>query len=178
MPEEKRNVFSKEITIVNHAKNVCSGEDTQFDKSEYRQLTKHYEELLNQTKLVTSVSDRLQNKLNTANNKLTQQAEEIQKINKSLETRNIELQQTLDALTKARVGRKAATIVIIFAVILFLVSEGVIEPIVEKNTNNPYLGFVFKGLIALLIKPIESLVEKQLLKRATIKKEKPVATFA
>lgn len=173
MSDEKKNIYNKEISIVKNAQSVCSSNeilDINFLTKEFHSLTKNYELLLNEAKLVTSVSDRLQNKLNTANDKLKAQSEEIKKINKDLEVRNVELLETIDALTKARVGRKAATITIILAIILFLVSEGVIEPVVEANTNNQFIGFAFKGAIALLIKPLETIVESQMLKRATKKK--------
>ena len=160
---KKDNIFGKEENVSSHVKEVIGSITTRSPEniiSEYTFLSKSYEELLGQTKLVTSVSDRLQGKLNRAYDK-------IQKFNSDLESKNIELQETIDELTKARASKKAATIVIVLAVLLFLISEGIIEPTVEANTTNPYIGFAFKGVIALLIKPLETLVEKQLLKNAT-----------
>ena len=54
-------------------------------------------------------------------------------------------------------------------IILFLVSEGLIEPIIESNTDSEYIGLLFKGLIALMLKPIDVLVE-WLLMRRTLRK--------
>lgn len=167
---KKDNIFGKEENVRNHVREVIETRASRSPENildEYNILSKNYEELLGQTKLVTSVSDRLQGKLNKAYDK-------IQKINSEIEARNIELQETIDELTKARASKKAATIVIILAVMLFLVSEGVLEPIVEANTQNPYIGFAFKGVIALLIKPLESLVEKQLIKNAVKNKRNVV----
>ena len=52
-----------------------------------------------------------------------------------------------------------------FAILLFLVSEGWIEPFIEAKTDSKIVGFILKGVIALLIKPIEMVVEKFLLKK-------------
>lgn len=118
--------------------------------------------------VVTSISDRLQKKLNQANEKLQQQAEEINVINQNLNHKNKELQDTVDALTKARAGRKAATIVFFIAVGLFIVSEG-IEWAIETFTQNVlevYWIILMKLIIALLLKPIESLLESNILQHS------------
>lgn len=115
--------------------------------------------------VVTSISDRLQKKLNQANETLQQQAEEIRQINQDLNLKNKELQETVDALTKARAGRRAATIVLFIAVGLFIVSEA-IEWVIESMTQNVlavYWVILIKLLIALLLKPIESLLETNIL---------------
>ncbi|MES2389042.1 MAG: DUF1987 domain-containing protein [Bacteroidota bacterium] len=117
--------------------------------------------------MVTNISDRLQNRLNQANGKLKAQAEEIKAMNESLELRNRELQQTIDALTKSRAGRRATTAVLIIALILFCASEG-IEYFIEQSTQNVLsLTWILtiKLLIALLIKPIESLLETYFIKQ-------------
>jgi len=169
MPGDSKNIFNKEILIVERAHEISSRND--FDKEqigeEYNLLVKNYQSLLNETKLLTSVSDRLQNKLNTANDKLKNQAAEIREINKNLEIRNVELVHTIEA----------ATIVLIMALILFLLSEYLLEPIVEVYTDkNILLDIAFKGGIVLLLKPLESLVESQLLKRAAKKKTSLAST--
>ncbi|SFC70368.1 protein of unknown function [Flexibacter flexilis DSM 6793] len=115
--------------------------------------------------VVTSISDRLQKKLNQANETLQQQAEEIRQINQDLNFKNKELQETVDALTKARAGRRAATIVLFIAVGLFIVSEA-IEWVIENMTQNVlavYWVILIKLLIALLLKPIESVLETNIL---------------
>ena len=81
-----------------------------------------------------------------------------------LEEQNQEIKETLANLVKARVGRRATTIVLAIAVLLFILSEGLLEPLVEAQTESPYIGFIFKGCIALLLKPIDILVERYLTK--------------
>ena len=74
---KKDNIFGKEENVSSHVKEVIGSITTRSPEniiSEYTFLSKSYEELLGQTKLVTSVSDRLQGKLNKAYDK-------IQKIN-------------------------------------------------------------------------------------------------
>ncbi|PCH67537.1 MAG: hypothetical protein COC01_05620 [Bacteroidetes bacterium] len=164
--KKKDDIFGNERIVLDKANALLENNalTTENFLVEFQGLTKQYSELLGQTKLVTSVSDRLQGKLNRAYDK-------IHKVNSDLESRNIELQETIDELTKARASKKAATLVIIVAVGLFFISEGILEPYIEDHTENPYLGFGLKGGIALLIKPIETIIEKHLLKQALKKKE-------
>ena len=162
----KRHVFEKETAILEHIQEFLQKDDVSQDqyKEELQQITDYYEDLLDQGMLITKVSDRLQNKLNNLNAKL--------------QDKNVELQNTIDELTKARVGRKATTIVLLVAVALFLVSEGLLEPQIEAQIgDNIWLGLLFKGMIALLLKPIETLTEKYLMNRA-IKSNKSNAEAA
>lgn len=115
--------------------------------------------------IVTGISDRLQKKLNQANEKLKLQSEEIKRINNSLAERNQVLQNTLDALTKAKVGKRAATIVLTLASVLFVVSE-ILEYIVEYYSSEVlplYIIFLIKLGIALTFTPIESYLEGRFL---------------
>lgn len=151
----KRHVFEKETAILEHIQEFLKNEDQTKEKyrEELRQIVNYYEDLLDQGMLITKVSDRLQNKLNNLNAKL--------------QDKNIELQNTIDELTKARVGRRATTIVLLVAVVLFLLSEGLLEPQIEAQIgDNLLLGLLLKGMIALLLKPIETLTEKYLMNQA------------
>lgn len=123
-------------------------------QEEYKKLLEHYGLLLQDSRLITSVSDRLQNKLNRANDKITEQ--------------NEQLQETINMLLKARVGRKATTIVLAFAVVLFLLSEGVIEPQIEEMVGREdfIVGLMLKGAIALILKPAEIILEKNMTRKA------------
>jgi malate synthase len=158
----QKGVFEIESAILEHIQNFLEKDDVKDEdyKKEIHQISLYYEELLDQAKLITKVSDRLQNKLN--------------KLNSKLNDKNDELQQTIDELTKAKVGRKATTIALVVAVILFLLSEGLVEPQIESylGPGNIGWGLAFKGVIALLLKPIEVLSEKLLMKKA-LKDSKP-----
>lgn len=160
---QRKNLYEKEATLLTNMRKLS--EDTSLSQEQqlnnFKDFCNHYEDLLDQCKLITKVSDRLQNKINTANSKL--------------EEKNVQLQQTIDALTEARVGRRAATYVLIIAVFLFIVSEAWIEPPIEnwaedhKNWDEAsvfWTAIALKGVLVLLLKPIEMIVESTLMKSA------------
>lgn len=149
--KQKNHVFGKESSYLVHSQNIADQAEELSPEElvrEYRALHNQYSVLLGDVKLVTSVSDRLQNKLNNANELIME--------------RNEKLKQTIRLLKAARAGKKATTIVLLLAVVLFLISEAFIEPSIERIVNNWHIGLLLKGIIALLLKPIESLVEKYL----------------
>jgi len=153
MATQKENLFKSETQILEQSENLLSKQDATFDeyKDFFKELCFNYSELLDQTRLITKVSDKLQNKLNSAY--------------EAVEVKNIELQNTIDELTKARVGRKAQTIILFLGLSLFVLEEIVLEPIVDKSTgNNIWIGLSIKLVIAFLLKPLESFVEEWLLK--------------
>ena len=165
----KSDVFGKELSFLERAKRLLQAEGevvTQEElKSEYSFLCQKYERLINEAKLLTSISDRLHAKLNIANEKLKRQSEEIKDINEDLKVKNQVLKDTIDELVKARISRKASAIVLLIAVLLFIVSEVLLEPRVEASVDNIYVGLLFKLVIALLLKPIDVIVERYLLRR-------------
>ena len=103
MGKTKENVFHKELEIVNRAKDLVNDPDTTPDllAEEYHTLANHYDKLLKETKVLTSVSDRLHHKLSDANTQLTKQKDEIGEINEELTTNNQVLQDTINELIKA-----------------------------------------------------------------------------
>ena len=112
MPEErkkKKNLFENEINILKASKIFLAKENITLE--EYRDhltsLNQDYEDLVDQSKLITKVSDRLQKKIN--------------RVNDELGDKNVALQESLDALTKAKVGRKATTIVLVIFIVVFIV---------------------------------------------------------
>lgn len=159
---EKESIYQKEKGFSQQAHDFVASDDAkEIDKltSEFKVMTENYDELLDQVVLITRISDRLQKKLDQSN-------EELSKLNNQLNDKNVELQKTIDDLIKARAGRKATTIVFIFALILFVFSETLLEPYIDAFANNAYISLVIKGVIAMSIKPLEMLVEKGLLKSA------------
>jgi len=160
--KRKENIFQKEKAFVQQAEDFLEQEDqhsVESLRSEFKILTGNYSELIDQIVLITRISDRLQKKLDQTNEKLSD-------LNSELEDKNIELQQTIDDLVKARVGRRATTIVFVFALVLFVFSEALIEPYIESYANNIYLSLAIKAVIAMSIKPLEMLVEGSLMKVA------------
>lgn len=176
---KKQNVFPEETKVLKEIQLLL--EDEVSDAIEYKKrltfFTEKYEELLDQTKLITKVSDRQQKKINKINDTLSE-------INVEMERKNVELQDTLDDLSRAKVGRKATTITGVVFVGLFLLTEAFIEPYIENylHTSKGILhdhefavGLSLKGVLALMLRPIERVVEKLLLKQEKEKKEKALA---
>ena len=170
---KKPQLFEREQELLQESKEVLAVESN--DSIEIRQqmsvLVGHYEDLLDQSKLITKVSDRLQKKIIRATT--------------AEEEKNAELQKTIDALTKAKVGRKAATMTLGIAIGLFLVGEGLLEPQIDKWVANSslaqyrfenvnFIGLGLKALIAVMIRPIEKIVEKRMMHKAM--KEKALGT--
>lgn len=100
--------------------------------------------------------------------------ERIKKQNSILETQNRRIRDMLDEVVRASIGRRSASIVLLIAVLLFFVSEVLLEPYIEEHIDSIYVGYAFKGAIALLLKPIDVIVEKMLIRRSlkSIKAEK------
>lgn len=155
MSSKKENLFKSETQILETCEDLLKKEDITLQeyKDSLKELCFNYSELLDQTRLITRVSDKLQNKLNSAY--------------EAVEVKNIELRNTIDELTKARVGRKAQTIILFIGLSLFILEELILEPIVDKATgNNIWFSLGIKLIIAFLLKPLESFVEEWLLKAA------------
>lgn len=163
--KRKHDVFGNEDKILKRAEQITNSElDLETITAEYQSLYDEYAQLLGDARLVTSVSDRLQNKINRTNDKLNE-------ANERISAQNEQLRGTIQQLKEAKVGRKATTIVLLLAVVLFLISEAFIEPQIELIVDDWYIGLILKGLIALLLKPIENVVEKILIKKENEKME-------
>ncbi|MCD6180289.1 MAG: hypothetical protein J7K39_10345 [Bacteroidales bacterium] len=158
---KKEDIFVDEASCLNRVRNFLSEENKSPEETvaELDNLTNNYSELLDQIKLITRISDRLQRKLDQTNDKLNE-------VNLEIQEKNVQLEQTINDLAEAKIGRRATTFVFIFALALFLVSEAFIEPWIERYYNNFFISLGIKGVIALSIKPIEGLVEKTLVKKA------------
>lgn len=166
----KKNLFSQEAQVLTDTRKVLAREGVTKDEleNELAKFCDSYEELLDQSKLITKVSDRLQKKINKAND--------------DLELKNIQLEDTLESLNRAKVGRKATTITLVIFIIVFLVAEWGVEPHIDEYTATHFEGYWTilslqlgsKAILALLLKPIEMVVEKILLKQAEkdIKKQR------
>ncbi len=115
-------------------------------KKDLESFSEQYEELVAQAKVITRVSDRLQKKLDNANVQIRAQNVEIQ-------DKNTQLEDTIQQLAKARVGRRASTIMLTVALLLFVLEQFILQPIIDEFVGR-YLPqqFIFLGsLIVLLI---------------------------
>jgi hypothetical protein len=116
-----------------------------------------YEELVAQAKVITRVSDRLQKKLDGANLQIREQNDEIK-------VKNIELTKTIDQLDKAKIGRRASTIMLTVTLVLFVVEQVFIEPWVEANfSNSVYYTYGFLVALFFIVKFLESALEEYFL---------------
>ncbi len=169
---KKPQLFQREQSILSEAKGALAGSTDV--KEQMTELIGHYEDLLDQSKLITKVSDRLQKKILRATT--------------AVEEKNAELQHTLDSLTKAKAGRKATTITMFIAIGMFLFAEGILEPQIDKWVATTelstwllgdvnFVGLGLKGTLMLLIRPIEKIVEKRMLAKA-VKEEEEKANLA
>lgn len=136
-------------------------------KKDLEDFSDDYEDLVAQAKVITRVSDRLQKKLDNANIQIREQNDQIK-------TKNLELEKTIVQLAKARVGRKASTIMFTLAIILFISEEYFLEELISESVSTWYLDIIIKGILALLLKFFESALETYFLnqeKRKIIKQE-------
>jgi predicted nuclease with TOPRIM domain len=158
----KQSIYQREIENLEQSKNFLKKSD--YSKLElqleYKKLVENYEELIDQVKIITKISDRLQKKLNKTN-------EALENSNNQLAELNYQLNETIDQLTEAKIGRRAATIVMIVAIALFIISEAFIEPQIDKMFPNNFLaGLGLKLIVAILIKPGEDFANKYMLRKA------------
>jgi len=164
-----QQVFTKELEYLKEAKALLNNADNnspEVFKEAYGDLCSKYEKLVRDTKLITKVSDRLHHKLDQANAQLETQSNQIQEMNNDLTVSNQILKDTIDQLVKAKVSKKATSIVLLIAVLLFILSEGLIEPYIESFfEGNDLIGFATKGGIALLLRPIDIVVERYLMSK-------------
>ncbi|MEQ9467238.1 MAG: hypothetical protein RLN88_07480 [Ekhidna sp.] len=122
-------------------------------KEDLDAFSDEYEELVAQAKVITRVSDRLQKKLDNANLQIREQNEEIK-------DKNIELGKTIDQLVVARVGRKASTIMLSVALVLFILEQIFIEPKIEEVVDTPWVGYGILAVLFFIIKFLEGGLEK------------------
>ncbi|MDH5475020.1 MAG: tetratricopeptide repeat protein [Cyclobacteriaceae bacterium] len=83
-----------------------------------------------------------------------------------IETKHIELKDTLSELARIKVSRKALFFSIATVVVLVILTEVFLEPLIEEYSKNEYLGIASKIVIAFLLKPIDTLYERLLFRRA------------
>jgi len=163
--------YSRENDLIVRYRDILS--DDERSKEDYREafeeMYKQYVKLLDDTKLLTSLGDRLQRKLRSTNMLLKQQSEEIKEINEALNQTNVELKTTIDELTRARASRKARTLVFFLFFILFLISE-TLEDVFDSFFPDEFIfSFAFKTILFLSLKPLESGLEKYFVRQSVSK---------
>jgi hypothetical protein len=169
--------YSRENDLIVRYREILS--DEARSKEEYREafeeMYKQYIKLLDDTKLLTSLGDRLQRKLRSTNLLLKQQSEEIREINEALNKTNVELKLTIDELTRARASRKARVITFLLLFALFAFSETLedqFDSFLDEDAAESFIySFAFKTVLFALLTPLNSFIEKFFV-RQTINKDK------
>jgi hypothetical protein len=114
---DKSQVFEKENQILSYSKSVLKKPVEELSVSalreEYEQLSQSYAQLLGEVKLLTSVSDRLQNKLDKAND--------------NVKNKETELDKTVEVMHKYRTTNTVTNIVFILFVALFFIVDWTID---------------------------------------------------
>lgn len=77
------------------------------------------------------------------------------------------LKKALDETKKAKISRKATTMVLTIAICIFLVSEAIIDPMVDALQIGFLIAISFKGVVAFLLKPLETMLEKFMLRKVS-----------
>ncbi len=154
--DKPRELYHEEVENLNNFKTKL---DTHaIYRDDVQEFCNQYEELVAQAKVITRVSDRLQKKLDNANIQIKAQNEEIKE-------KNIELGETIEQLAKARVGRRASTIMLTVALGLFILEQIFIEPIIEQSVSIPYLDLGILGVLFFIVKSLESALEGYFMNR-------------
>lgn len=120
---------------------------------------------LNPEKYISIISDISVQKENER--ALQRQEKKIESQKQLLENKNKQLQSALDELSKVKINRKSLFFSIATAIVLVILTEAFMDPIIDKYYSlNVYISLAIKILIALLLKPMENIYERILLKRA------------
>jgi tetratricopeptide (TPR) repeat protein len=90
---------------------------------------------------------------------------ELKNANQIIKEQNNELKDTIDELTKARISRKAISITLVVGIVLFILSEGFLDPFIDQYSGSMLYSMGAKLIIALMLKPVEGLIEKIMLSR-------------
>lgn len=93
--------------------------------------------------------------------------EELSRANTEMEQKNEELASTMTKLTSVELQRKATTITLGVAVILFVISEFAVEPVLEREIANGAALVMSKIAILGLLLPTEIIVSRLLERQVT-----------
>ncbi|MFM9945541.1 MAG: tetratricopeptide repeat protein [Bacteroidia bacterium] len=92
-----------------------------------------------------------------------------------IETKNIELQETIDELTLARINKKARAFTLSIAIVLFIFQDRILEMILHAFASHSYwLSLFIKVGIIFSLEPVNKAIEHYLLRKVIKKKKKEV----
>lgn len=96
------DIYQLERDLIEKAKKLLANPENVDWQTEFSEMTTAYELLLNNMVVMTSISDRFQEKYKLANDKLQSQTEQIARINQKLESDNRALKSDLQELNKRK----------------------------------------------------------------------------
>jgi len=105
----------------------------------------------------------------------------IKKQKAEIEKKNFELQETIDELTRAKIGKRAKAFTLAIAIILFIIDDYILGSALHLlPSDNYFLSLAVKMIIIFSLSPINGAIEKFLLKKVMLdkKRKKPIATTA
>ncbi len=116
---DKTQVFEKETQILSRSRNLLAQPTDELTldalREEYENLSQSYAQLLGEAKLLTSVSDRLQSRLDKANDNVNR--------------KETELNTALTSLEKFKNSTTITNIIFMFIVGLFLVIDWTVDAV-------------------------------------------------
>jgi hypothetical protein len=148
--EKARELYHEEVSNLNSFRSKV--ESHALFKEDLDLFSEQYEELVAQAKVITRVSDRLQKKLDNANVQIQSQNEEIK-------DKNFKLEDTIDQLAQAKMGRRASTIMLGVALFLFFIEQWLIQPKIEEYFSSPLISVGILIGLFFLVKYFESGLE-------------------
>lgn len=149
--QNNNQVFEKEDQILAYSKSITEKASEELSahavRGEYQTLTENYGKLLDEVKLLTAVSDRLQRKLNKANENVIK--------------KNAEVKESAERLHKAHADRRAIFIATIVGLSFIVVSEALVESHIEQlfDTRPTLILTSIKVGIAVLMYPVKKIIE-------------------
>lgn len=97
----------------------------------------------------------------------------IKKQKQEIEKKNIELQEIVDELTRAKIGRKARAITLVIAIALFILDDTILHfALSVVPANNYFISLIVKMVIIFSLGPINKSIEHFLLKKVIHKENK------
>jgi tetratricopeptide (TPR) repeat protein len=98
----------------------------------------------------------------------------IKKQKEEIERKNIELQETIDELTRARIGKKARAFTLIVAIVLFVAEDPILHYALLVTGDSYFLSTAVKIVIIFSLSPINKAIETYLLRKVIKKENKKV----
>ena len=96
-----------------------------------------------------------------------------------IEIKNRELQDTIDELTRAKIGRKAKAMTLALAIVLFIFQDAILGTALRLlASNNYFVLLALKMAIIFSLSPINRAIERHLLKRVARRRNEPALIAA